>query len=218
MHPAIPPESPTGPRWQRRPEARPDEIIDAAQQVFGEMGFARAKIDDVAHLAGVSKGTVYLYFDSKETLFREMVRAKVVANLAEGEEIVRNHEGSVRDLLVDLTTLIFYRMRDVNLARISRVVQAELGTFPELARFYFEEVILRGRNLVEEVIQKGIASGEFRPEALRFGARGLPALLVQTASVQCFFHTFDPDALNDEEAIKGLIDLYLHGVLAPRAS
>ena len=109
-------------------------------------------------------------------------------------------------------------MRDANLARISRVVQAELGNFPELARFYFDEVILRARHLVEEVIEKGIASGEFRPEALRFGARGLPSLLVQTASVQCFFHSYDPDALNDEEAIEGLIDLYLHGVLAPGAA
>ena len=75
------------PRWQRRPEARPEEILDAALTVFGESGFARAKIEDVARLAGVSKGTVYLYFDSKEALFREMVRAKVVASLAEGEKL-----------------------------------------------------------------------------------------------------------------------------------
>src|SRR5690242_714709 len=79
----------TSPRWQRRPEARPDEILDAAFTVFGESGFARAKIEDVARLAGVSKGTVYCYFDSKEALFREMVRAKVVASLAEAEVFVR---------------------------------------------------------------------------------------------------------------------------------
>jgi AcrR family transcriptional regulator len=217
MQSSLPPESPAGPRWQRRPEARPLEILDAAQQVFGEVGFARAKLDDVARFAGVSKGTLYLYFDSKEALFREMVRAKVVANLAEGEELVRTFEGSARHLLVILTTRMFYRWRDASVARISRVVQAELGNFPELARFYFEEVILRGRRLVEEVIERGIASGEFRAEALQFGARGLPSLLVQTASVQCFFHAFDPEALNDEAAIEGLIDLYLHGVLAPSA-
>ena len=83
MPDALPPLHRSSPRWQRRPEARPDEILDAAFAVFGETGFARAKIDDVARLAGVSKGTVYLYFDSKESLFREMVRAKVVAPLAE---------------------------------------------------------------------------------------------------------------------------------------
>src|SRR4029079_12909788 len=86
-------------RSQRRAEARPDEILDAALAVFGESGFARAKIEDVARIAGVSKGTVYLYFDSKEALFREMVRAKVVAVLAEAEAYVRTFDGSARDLL-----------------------------------------------------------------------------------------------------------------------
>lgn len=214
MQPSTPPESPNGPRWQRRPEARPDEILDAAQQVFGEVGFARTRLDEVARLAGVSKGTLYLYFDSKETLFREMVRASVVANLAEGEELVRTHQGSARDLLVLLTTRMYSRMRDAGVARISRVVQAELGNFPELARFYFDEVILRARHLVREVLELGVASGEFRAEALAFGARGLPSLLVQTASVQCFFTQYDPEALNDDQAIEGLIDLYLNGVLA----
>lgn len=203
-----------GPRWQRRPAARPDEILDAAQQVFGEVGFARAKIDDVARLAGVSKGTVYLYFDSKESLFREMVRAKVVPKLAEAEALVRTHQGSARELLVTMTTGMYERLRDDGLARINRVVQAEMGNFPELVRFYFDEVILRARHLVQRVLEIGVASGEFRPEALAFGARGLPSLLVHTANVQCFFQQFDPEALKDQQLIEGLIDLYLNGVLA----
>lgn len=218
MRASTPSDSSSPPRWQRRPEERPDEILDAAQQLFGEVGFARTKIDDVARLAGVSKGTVYLYFDSKETLFREMVRAKVVANLEEAEAMVRSHEGSARDLLVTLTTGMYRRMRDTELARISRVVQAELGNFPELARFYFDEVILRARHLVHEVLEMGVAAGEFRPESLAFAARGLPSLLVQTANVQCFFHQFDPEALDDESALAGLIDLYLNGVLVPSAN
>ena len=71
------------PRWQRRPEDRPDEILDAATTVFGEQGFARTRLEDVAKRAGVSKGTLYLYFDSKESLFREMVRRNVVSVVAE---------------------------------------------------------------------------------------------------------------------------------------
>jgi AcrR family transcriptional regulator len=217
--PATKPSDTSSPtRWQRRPGERPDEILDAAQTVFGEFGFARTKIDDVARLAGVSKGTVYLYFDSKETLFREMVRAKVVTNLAEAEEMVRAHQGSARDLLVTLTTGMYRRLRDAELARISRVLQAELGNFPELARFYFDEVILRARHLVRRVLEMGVATGEFRPESLAFAARGLPSLLVQTANVQCFFHQFDPEALDDETALAGLIDLCLSGVLAPSAN
>jgi AcrR family transcriptional regulator len=202
------------PRWQRRPEARPDEILDAALAVFGEFGFDRAKLDDVARLAGVSKGTLYLYFDSKESLFREMVRAKVVASLAESETYVRNYEGPARELLVELIRRMYGRVRREPLTRIARLVQGELGHFPELARFYFDEVILRARRLVEQVLERGMATGEFRPSTNGFAARGLSTLLVHTAQVQCFFHHFDPQALTDEQAVEGLIDLYLHGVLA----
>ena len=209
----TPPEN-TAPRWQRRPEARPEEILDAAQEIFGESGFAGAKLDDVARRAGVSKGTLYLYFDSKESLFRAMVRAKVVAGLAECEEMVRTHQGSCRELLVRLITRIYRGLREQRMDRISRAVQAELGNFPELAQFYFEEVILRARRLFEQVLAQGIASGEFRPVAHGFGARGLPSLLVHTAQVQCSFCRFDPDALSEEAALEGLIDFVLHGVLA----
>lgn len=202
------------PRWQRRPEARPDEIIDAALAVFGQSGFARAKLDDVARQAGVSKGTLYLYFDSKESLFREMVRARVVASLAEAEEFVRGYEGSSRELLVELVRRMYTRIRCEQMTRIARLVQGELGHFPELARFYFDEVILRARRLVGQVLDRGIATGEFRPSTNGFAARGLSSLLVHTAQVQCFYHVFDPHGLTDEQAVEGLIDLYLHGVLA----
>lgn len=210
--PISSPSSP--PRWQRRPEARPDEILDAALVIFGESGFARAKLDDVARLAGVSKGTLYLYFDSKESLFREMVRAKVVASLAEAEVYVRTYDGPARALLVELIRRMYGRVRREQMTRIARLVQGELGHFPELARFYFDEVILRARRLVEQVLERGTATGEFRPSTNGFAARGLSSLLVHTAQVQCFFHHFDPQALTDEQAVEGLIDLYLHGVLA----
>lgn len=206
--------SPSSPRWQRRPEARPEEILDAALTVFGESGFARAKIEDVARLAGVSKGTVYCYFDSKESLFREMVRAKVVASLAEAEAFVRAFDGSARGLLAELIRRMYGRVRREQMMQLSRVVQGELPHFPELARFYFDEVILRARRLIEQVLERGVITGEFRPSATGFAARGLSSMLVHTAQVQCFFHRFDPQALSEEQAVEGLIDLYLHGVLA----
>jgi AcrR family transcriptional regulator len=202
------------PRWHRRPEARPDEILDAAQKVFGASGFARAKVDDVARLAGVSKGTLYLYFDSKETLFREMVRAKIVTLLAESEALVQSHSGSCRDLLVELITGMFHSMRDQDIVTISRVAQAEFASFPELAQFYFEEVIVRARRLVEQVLEKGVRAGEFRSVSHRFGARALPSLLVHSVQVQCWFRRLDPQALSDEQALEGLVDFCLNGLLA----
>ena len=204
----------THPRWQRRPEARPEEILDAAQKVFGESGFARAKLDDVARLAGVSKGTLYLYFDSKETLFREMVRAKIVALLAESEALVKAHSGSYRDLLVQLITGMFHSMRDHEIVKISRVAQAEFTSFPELAQFYFHEVIVRARRLVAEVLRRGVEAGEFRVVPHGFGARALPSLLVHSVQVQSWFRPLDPEALSDDETLEGLIDFCLNGVLA----
>jgi AcrR family transcriptional regulator len=202
------------PRWQRRPDARPEEILEAAKHVFGESGYAGTKLEDVARRAGVSKGTLYLYFDSKEALFREMVRAKVVAALAHAEEAVRTFDGSSRELLVILISSMYRRLRDDGMARVGRVVQAELPSFPELAQFYFEEVILRSRRRVSRVLERGVESGEFREVSHGFAARGLASLLVHTAQLQCFFHDFDPDQLSDEAALGGLVDLYLHGVVA----
>jgi len=202
------------PRWQRRPDARPEEILEAAKHVFGASGYTGTKLEDVARRAGVSKGTLYLYFDSKEALFREMVRAKVVTALAHAEETVRTFDGSSRELLVILVSSMYRRLRDDGMARVGRVVQAELPSFPELAQFYFEEVILRSRRLVSRVLERGVESGEFREVSHGFAARGLASLLVHTAQLQCFFHDFDPDQLSDEAALGGLVDLYLHGVLA----
>ena len=209
-----PAESTLHPRWQRRPESRPDEILDAARRVFGDCGFARTKLEDVARLAGVSKGTLYLYFDSKETLFREMVRAKIVALLAKSEALLDSHSGSCRDLLVQLITGMFHSMRNQEIVTISRVAQAEFASFPELAQFYFDEVIVRARRLVEKVLERGIQAGEFRAVPHGFGARALPSLLVHSVQVQCWFRKLDPEALSDEEALEGLIDFCLNGVLA----
>ncbi|MGE5686064.1 MAG: TetR/AcrR family transcriptional regulator [Gemmatimonadota bacterium] len=206
--------STTAPRWQRRPEARPEEILDAALEVFGERGFAQAKLEDVARLAGVSKGTLYLYFDSKETLFREMVHAKAVAAVRAGEAFAEAFHGSNRDLLVELLKRMYATMRQQQLSRISKLVQSELQRFPELARFYVQEVILPARRLVERILEQGIAAGEFRPTAHGFATRAVPMLLVQATQMQCFFQQFDPEALSDEQTLEGLLDFALNGVLA----
>lgn len=204
----------TSPRWQRRPEARPEEILEAALKVFGDQGFARAKLEDVAREAGVSKGTLYLYFDSKEALFREMVRARVVSCVIAVEDMVRNHQGSWRELVAKLAHQMWATVRDPARARIIRLVHSELGNFPELAHFYFDEVILRARRVFETVIQRGIEAGEFRRVDPRAAARALPLLLVHSAQSQCFFRDYDPTIPPDEQLFAGLLDLFLNGVLA----
>jgi AcrR family transcriptional regulator len=202
------------PRWKRRPEARPEEILDAALRVFGDVGFARARLEDVADLAGVSKGTLYRYFDSKESLFREMVRSKVIPAVEESERLVEHHDGSARELLAALIRRTYVLARRPELVKIRQVVQAELGNFPELGRFYFDAVILRARRALERVIERGVTAGEFRSVPHAYAARAIPALVIHGAFVHAMCRRFEPDPLTDEQALDGMIDFCLHGLVA----
>jgi AcrR family transcriptional regulator len=206
------------PRWQRRPAARPEEILDAAFLVFGEEGFARTRLDEVARRAGVSKGTLYLYFDSKEALFREMVRAKIIPCVVQGEELVRTFDGPPRDLLVAVIRSMWGVVRSPEVARIGRLLQFELASFPELGRFYFDEVIARARRLIQTAIDRGVARGDFRRVPHHFATRAVSSLLVQSAQQQCFFASLDPAPLSDDQVLNGVIDIVLNGVLARPAS
>ena len=201
------------PRWRRRPAARPEEILDAALHIFGDLGFARTRLDDVARLAGVSKGTLYRYFDSKEALFREMVRTKIIPVVEENERLVERHAGSSAELLVELIRRIYVLARRPELAKIRQVVQAELGNFPELGRFYFDAVILRSRRLIERVIARGVEAGEFRSVRHGYGSRAIPGLVIHGAFLHSLCRRLDPEPLTDDEVLEGMLDFCLHGLL-----
>ncbi|HJT05310.1 MAG TPA: helix-turn-helix domain-containing protein, partial [Stellaceae bacterium] len=126
-------------RWRRRKEARPAEILDAALACFAERGFAATRLDDVAKRAGVTKGTLYLYFPNKEELFKEVVRQAVVANIARGEALVAE---SAEPASVLLERIIHHwaELIPTPASAIPKLVIAEAGNFPDVARFYLDEV------------------------------------------------------------------------------
>jgi AcrR family transcriptional regulator len=203
----------TAPRWKRRPDARPDEIMTAALAVFGDVGFARAKLDDIAGRAGVSKGTLYLYFDSKEALFREMVTARVATNVAAAQALVRSHSGPTADLLEQLLRQGWASLVRTDMVSISRLVHSEImSDFPDLARFYFDSVILPFRRILKRVLARGIAAGEFRQDVPRFAQRAVMSLLVHGAMYQRIFRRHDPHPFTDAEVIDGIVDLLEAGV------
>jgi AcrR family transcriptional regulator len=208
---------PRRPRWQRRPEARPEEILGAALEVFGEQGFARTRLEDVARRAGVSKGTLYLYFDSKDALFRAMVLAKLEATLAHAEEFIRNWKGSTPDLLRQFIADYWVTMNQPEKLRLAKVVLSELSSFPELARWYYQQVILRLRRVIEDILARGIERGEFRAVPTAFTARALQILVVQMAQFRHYFQTYDPAPLSSDEILAGITDLYLHAIQAAPA-
>ena len=204
------------PRWQRRPDARRDELVAAAVEVFGEVGFAAAKLEDVARRAGVSKGTVYLYFESKEALFREMVRAKVLQHYTD-EALAQVDGATARDRLINVIRRWWEVIRTPEMSRIARVIQAEIGNFPELAQFFVTEVVTRKRRVMSSIIEWGIERGEFRAVPNDMAARVLGAAIVHLALSQRAFAPHEPNPLSDEQIFTGIVDVVLNGIVAPPA-
>jgi AcrR family transcriptional regulator len=169
---------PFKPRWERRKDARPQELLAAALDVFVERGFAATRLDDVAKLAGVSKGTLYLYFCSKEELFKAVVRESMVPMIGEAEGMIDQFSGTSEELFRLIMTTWWEKIGNTNLSGISKLMMAEAGNFPELARFYQEEVIDRGEKLVTTMLSRGIARGEVRALDLEIAPRILIAPMI----------------------------------------
>ncbi len=148
---------------QRRKEARPQELLDAALALFVEKGFAATRSEEVAARAGVSKGTLYLYYPSKEELFKAVIRESLGSKIAEGREELDKHQGPMAELLVWLMQEWWMRLGQTPAGGIMKIMLAEARNFPEIAAFYVDEVIDPSCNMLAEVIRRGVASGEFRP-------------------------------------------------------
>ncbi|HET7231388.1 MAG TPA: TetR/AcrR family transcriptional regulator [Longimicrobium sp.] len=169
----------TAPRWRRRPEDRPGEILAAALEVFGEQGLAGARIDAIAARAGLSKGTVYHYFPGKEVLFRELVR-RMVRDGTVGI-VPADAEGPAGELLRTFIRGVWGRMRTPGFHALYRLILGELHHFPDLTRFYADEIAGRTVSHVAALVERGVTAGEFRRVDPRAAGRTLVALLTQHA-------------------------------------
>ncbi len=201
-----------GPRWRRRKDARPEEIIAAALEEFAERGFALTRLENVARRAGVTKGTIYLYFNSKEALFKAVVRETIVPVIAEGEGLAQTHTGSARDLFEQLVRKYWHLLGETSAIAIPKLMMAEAANFPELTRFYYEEVVTRGHRLMAGVIERGIKSGEFRPVNVLLAAKLAMSPLMQAAVSLRAFAGCMPETLDVGTYLNTHIELFLHGI------
>ena len=200
------------PRWQRRKAARPAEIVTAALEVFVERGFAAARLEEVARRAGVTKGTVYLYFKNKEALFKAVVRETIVPVIAKGEAMAQAFTGSARELVERLVREYWRLVGETELAGIPKLMMAEAATFPELTRFYYEEVVTRGHRLMAGVIERGIKNGEFRPVDVMVAAKLAMSPLIHAVVARRAFASCMPEGFDVRKYLDTHIDLYLHGI------
>ena len=199
-------------RREQQKEARRLALVDAALAVFSRVGYAAAKIDDVAEEAGVSKGTVYLYFDSKEQLFEGMVKSKMSPMRNNVASLAIDPDQSATDRLKQHLRFFYTKVLDTDRRQIMRLIMSEGPNFPHLAEFYHANVLSRGQAMINSIIQQGIETGEFRNMA----GHGLMHNVVAGALVagiwKLVFDRFQPIDL--DSYFDTHVDLILNGLCA----
>ncbi len=206
------------PKWRRRKEDRPSEIIAAALEVFAQRGFSAARLDDVAAKAGVSKGTLYLYFPSKEELFKAMVRHTILASVEMAEREVAQSEAPTRQLLTMLLSGMTGALAQTRAGVIPRLIIGEAHNFPDLVRFYADEVIARGLSLMTKVIERGIKRGEVRDVDAFMSAHVTIGPLLLLAMWKTVFEPYADHTLDADKYLKTYTDVILNGLLSPAAT
>lgn len=199
---------------QRRKDARPQELLDAATRLFTTQGLAATRAEDVARLAGVSKGTLYLYYPSKAELFKAAVRHHLVQFIVDGAELVDNYQDSTSTLLQLLARNWWERIGSSQASGLVLLIMNEATAFPELVKFYLSEVLAPSNALLCRIIERGIARGEFRPLDVQSVAHAMLApahfLIVQRHIAQgC---PDNPIQLNPECFMQTQIELLLRGL------
>lgn len=162
----------------RRKQARPGELLAAALDLFVEKGFAATRAEEVAAHAGVSKGTLFLYFQSKEELFKAVVRETLAGRFETWSIEIKLFEGSTADMLRYAMNEWWKHLGATKASGISKLMMSEACNFPELAAFYHQEVIVPGQKLIETILQRGIDQGEFTVTDMRYAVLGVMAPMV----------------------------------------
>lgn len=216
---SIAPADPHAKR-ERRKQARPGELLAAALDLFVEKGFAATRVEEVATRAGVSKGTLFLYFPSKEELFKAVIRENLSGRFAHWEMESQTFEGSTADLLRECMNAWWRRIGNTKASGISKLIVAEAHNFPEIAAFYQAEVAQPGARLLQRILQRGIDRGEFRPVPTDYAVFSLIAammfLMMWKQSLSACLGTEHP--LDPQSYIDSQLDIILNGLRSPSAS
>lgn len=194
------------PRYQRRKEDRPQEITEAAFLVFAEKGYASARVDEVAKRAGVSKGLLYLYFKTKEELFKAVIRSVVIrrvdALLGAVEETELSSEAFIRGPLLDFMR----RVPGSPVAVVIRLLISEGQRHPDLVDYYWENVVSKGLKAISHFVERGVARGEFRKTAVS----NLPQLVLAPMMLSMIWKIlFTKHSLDTDKLMETQIDMIL---------
>lgn len=211
MSPVTFPSS--SPKRERRKQARPGELLEAALDLFVEKGYAATRSEEVAARAGVSKGTLFLYFPSKEDLFKAVVRENIVRHQTQGAEEIARFEGSSAELLEFLMLEWWRRYGATKASGISKLIMSEAHNFPDLAQFFQQEVVEPGHAMLGAVLQRGIDRGEFRALEIQLSIHSILAPLLFLVTWK---HSMAPclaaTPIDPEQFIRHHADLLVRGL------
>ena len=210
----APPTLTITPTRQRRKEARPQELLDAALRLFVERGFAATRMEEVAALAGVSKGTLYLYYASKEELLKAVIRERLSNEIEAGALEVAQHVGTHADLLRTLLAHWWLRVLDSPASGVFKLIITEVRSFPEIAEYYLREVVEPGSQLIGGVLQRGIEAGEFRAVNVEAAVHSLVLPMVMLCLHKHSVGACSPveSLLDPREFVQQHIELILNGL------
>lgn len=163
---------------ERRKQARPGELLDAALDLFVEKGYAATRVEEVAARAGVSKGTLFLYFHSKEELFKAVVRENIAGRIGEWNEEFERFEGSTAEMLRYCMASWWEHVGATRASGVTKLMLSESQNFPEVAAFYRDEVVAPGMALIRRILQRGVDRGEFRIDDMEYAALAVVAPMI----------------------------------------
>jgi AcrR family transcriptional regulator len=201
---------------ERRKEARPGELLDAALDLFVEKGFAATRSEEVAARAGVSKGTLFLYFPSKEELFKAVVRENMSGRFAEWEEEFAVFEGSTAEMIRYCLRVWWERIGATRASGITKLMISEARNFPELATFYQQEVIRPGMDLMRRILQRGVDRGEFAPVDVEYGVYAMVAPMIFLIMMKHSLGACAPQdyPLDAQRYVETMADILVDGLCA----
>lgn len=200
------------PRYQRRKEDRPGEITEAAFETFIEKGYAGTRVEEVARRAGVSKGLLYVYFKTKEELFKSVVKNFVVPRLHELETTIESSELSAEAFLRGPFVSFAHKITRSPIGKIVRLLVAEGPRHPDLLQFYWDNVVSRGIAAINSLLEKGIRNGEFK----RSPVTEQPLLFIMPVVFSVIFRLlFAKQDINTDRLIDTQIDLLIRQLQGP---
>jgi TetR/AcrR family transcriptional regulator len=201
---------------ERRKEARPGELLDAALDLFVEKGFAATRAEEVAVRAGVSKGTLFLYFPSKEELFKAVVRENISGRFAEWNEEFKTFEGTSAEMVRYCMQVWWERIGSTRASGITKLIISEARNFPDIAAFYSKEVIEPGEQLIRRILKRGVDSGEFQIPDLDYAVYAILAPMIWLIMMKHSLGACVPSdrPLDPVRYLQSQADTLLHGFAA----